>query len=161
RGLPHARGRRRRHRARARGAPLARARRARRDAPGDGRARALPVDPRALRPAGDHADGARRRGRPHRRPRARGGRLRDERELAARVRTVLRRAAPREMSPERLVFDDLAIDSATREVTRGERALRLTAKEFDLLWFLASHPRRVFSRDQLMASVWGYEAALD
>ena len=39
--------------------------------------------------------------------------------------------------------------------------LRLTAKEFDLLWFLASHPRRVFSRDQLMARVWGYTAALD
>jgi two-component system response regulator ResD len=83
------------------------------------------------------------------------------RELAARVRTVLRRAAPREAPEERLVFDDLAVDAATREVTRGGRELRLTAKEFDLLWFLASHPRRVFSRDQLMASVWGYEAALD
>jgi two-component system response regulator ResD len=83
------------------------------------------------------------------------------RELAARVRTVLRRAAPREAPEERLVYDDLAVDAATREVTRGGRELRLTAKEFDLLWFLASHPRRVFSRDQLMASVWGYEAALD
>jgi DNA-binding response OmpR family regulator len=83
------------------------------------------------------------------------------RELAARVRTVLRRSAPREVPEERLVFDDLTVDSATREVTRGGRELRLTAKEFDLLWFLASHPRRVFSRDQLMASVWGYEAALD
>ena len=39
--------------------------------------------------------------------------------------------------------------------------LKLTAKEFDLLWFLASHPRKVFSRDQLMSRVWGYEAALD
>jgi DNA-binding response OmpR family regulator len=39
--------------------------------------------------------------------------------------------------------------------------LKLTAKEFDLLWFLASHPRRVFSRDQLMNRVWGYEAAFD
>jgi len=83
------------------------------------------------------------------------------RELAARVRTVLRRAAPREPRQERLVFDDLAIDAGTREVTRAGRVLRLTAKEFDLLWFLASHPRRVFSRDQLMSSVWGYEAALD
>ena len=42
----------------------------------------------------------------------------------------------------------------------GER-LRLTAREFDLLLFLVSHPRRVFSRDQLMNKVWGYEAALD
>ena len=39
--------------------------------------------------------------------------------------------------------------------------LRLTAKEFELLWFLASNPNRVFSRDQLMARVWGYAAALD
>jgi DNA-binding response OmpR family regulator len=39
--------------------------------------------------------------------------------------------------------------------------LRLTLKEFDLIWFLASHPRRVFSREQLMESVWGYSSALD
>ena len=44
---------------------------------------------------------------------------------------------------------------------KAGRPLRLTAKEFDLLWFLASHPRRVFSRDQLMDRVWGYSAALD
>ena len=37
----------------------------------------------------------------------------------------------------------------------------MTAREFDLLWFLASHPRRVFSREQLMRRVWGYSAALD
>ncbi|HKD34549.1 MAG TPA: helix-turn-helix domain-containing protein, partial [Gaiellaceae bacterium] len=41
------------------------------------------------------------------------------------------------------------------------RALNLTAKEFDLLWFLASNPNRAFSRDQLMHRVWGYSAALD
>ena len=39
--------------------------------------------------------------------------------------------------------------------------LKLTAKEFDLLWFLASNPRRVFSREQLMSRVWGYRAAFD
>jgi DNA-binding response OmpR family regulator len=83
------------------------------------------------------------------------------RELAARVRTVLRRSAPDVSGSERLSFDDLSIDARTREVRRGGTELRLTAKEFDLLWFLASHPRRVFSRDQLMSSVWGYEAALD
>ena len=53
------------------------------------------------------------------------------------------------------------IDAATREVTRADKELRLTAKEFDLLWFLASHPKQVFSRDQLMDRVWGYSAALD
>src|SRR5215813_12371634 len=83
------------------------------------------------------------------------------RELAARVRTVLRRSAPGESPIERLSFDQLELDAATREVQKDGRPLQLTAKEFDLLWFLASHPRRVFSRDQLMARVWGYEAALD
>ncbi len=83
------------------------------------------------------------------------------RELVARVRTVLRRAEPESGTQERLSFDGLEIDSATREVTRGREPLRLTAREFDLLWFLASHPRRVFSRDHLMRRVWGYSAALD
>ena len=83
------------------------------------------------------------------------------RELAARVRTVLRRAEPDAAADERLSYDGLIIDSGTREVTRGNEPLRLTAREFDLLWFLASHPRRVFSREQLMRRVWGYSAALD
>src|SRR5688572_19632497 len=57
--------------------------------------------------------------------------------------------------------DLLDIDASTREVTKAGDPVRLTAREFDLLWFLASHPRRVFSRSQLMDRVWGYEAALD
>jgi DNA-binding response OmpR family regulator len=83
------------------------------------------------------------------------------RELAARVRTVLRRAAPGVRAGERLAFEDLEIDAQTREVWRRGSLLRLTAREFDLLWFLASHPRQVFSRDLLMDRVWGYAAALD
>jgi DNA-binding response OmpR family regulator len=83
------------------------------------------------------------------------------RELAARVRTVLRRSAPQPLSDERLSFDGLEIDSRTRDVFKQGSALTLTAKEFDLLWFLARHPRQVFSRDQLMDRVWGYGAALD
>ncbi|MDQ2981571.1 MAG: response regulator transcription factor [Actinomycetota bacterium] len=83
------------------------------------------------------------------------------RELAARVRTVLRRSTTTAAEGERLSFDELELDAATREVHRGDEPLKLTAKEFDLLWFLASHPRRVFSRDQLMVRVWGYESALD
>ena len=83
------------------------------------------------------------------------------RELAARVRTVLRRVAPADRADEVLRFGDVELDSGTREVRRGGEDVRLTAKEFDLLWFLASHPRRVFGRDQLMSRVWGYEAALD
>jgi DNA-binding response OmpR family regulator len=83
------------------------------------------------------------------------------RELAARVRTVLRRAELDLMNDERLTFDGLVIDSSSREVTRDGEPLRLTAREFDLLWFMASHPRRVFAREQLMRRIWGYSAAVD
>ena len=83
------------------------------------------------------------------------------RELAARVRTVLRRASSPAETNARLSYDGLELDAGTREVKRDGEELKLTAKEFDLLWFLASHPRRVFGRDQLMSRVWGYEAALD
>jgi DNA-binding response OmpR family regulator len=83
------------------------------------------------------------------------------RELAARVRTVLRRAEPSMLRDARLVFGELEIDARAREVHRAGKPVKLTAKEFDLLWFLANHPRHVFSRDQLMDRVWGYAAALD
>jgi DNA-binding response OmpR family regulator len=84
------------------------------------------------------------------------------RELAARVRSVLRRSRPAP-SPggERLSFGDVELDRVTRDARKRGAEIRLTAKEFDLLWVLASHPRRVFSREQLMTSVWGYTAALD
>jgi DNA-binding response OmpR family regulator len=83
------------------------------------------------------------------------------RELAARVRTVLRRSRPASARSRRIDFGDVVLEHEAREARKAGVELRLTTKEFDLLWFLASHPRRVFSRDQLMASVWGYEAALD
>ena len=83
------------------------------------------------------------------------------RELAARVRSVLRRSGRSEAPIERLDFGDVVLELETREARKSGDRLKLTSKEFDLLWFLASHPRRVFSRDQLMASVWGYSAALD
>jgi len=82
------------------------------------------------------------------------------RELVARVRTVLRRIPSAE--PERrIAVAGLTIDAGTREVTLDDQPVRLTAKEFDLLWFLAGNPRLVFSRDQLMNRVWGYDAAFD
>jgi DNA-binding response OmpR family regulator len=83
------------------------------------------------------------------------------RELAARVRTVLRRVEAPPEPPRRLAFGEVELESETREARRGGEPLRLTAKEFDLLWLLASHPRRVFSREQLMQLVWGYEPAVD
>ena len=84
------------------------------------------------------------------------------RELAARVRAVLRRADGNgDARSRRLEFGDLTIEAATREAAKGDAPLALTAREFDLLWFLASHPRRVFSREQLMDRVWGYSSAVD
>jgi two-component system response regulator ResD len=84
------------------------------------------------------------------------------RELVARVRAVLRRGASADERPgERMRVGDIDIDAAAREVRKGGRMLRLTAREFDLLLFLARHPHRVFSRDQLMRRVWGYEPAFD
>ena len=84
------------------------------------------------------------------------------RELAIRVRNVLKRAeAPPKTDPQTITFDELTIDGTAREVTVSGAPVRLTGKEFDLLFFLASHPREVFSRKQLMDRVWGYEAAFD
>jgi DNA-binding response OmpR family regulator len=83
------------------------------------------------------------------------------RELAARVKAVLRRATVGAPKAERIEVGGLAIDAATREVRRSGDLLRLTAMEFDLLWFLATHPRRVFSRAQLMEAVWRYHATFD
>ena len=83
------------------------------------------------------------------------------RELVARVRTVLRRSTDRPRPQEIVQHGDLILDAASRDVRKGGRLVRLTAKEFDLLWFLASHPRRVFSREHLMASVWDYRSAFD
>jgi DNA-binding response OmpR family regulator len=82
------------------------------------------------------------------------------RELVARVRAVLRRSVAG-AAPERLVLGDLEIDLPAREVRVGGRDVRLAAREFDLLAFLARNPRRVFTRDQIMQSVWGYTAAID
>ena len=77
------------------------------------------------------------------------------RELAARVRAVLRRTNGGVARTEQRVFGELVVDGGSREVTRAGVPVALTAREFDLLWFLSSHPRLVFSRDQLMDRVWG------
>lgn len=82
------------------------------------------------------------------------------RELVARVKTVLRRINPIEplAKAERpVVRGDLRIDPRERTVTLADKPLELTSKEFDLLWFLATHPGQVFTRVQLLDRVWGYE----
>jgi len=80
------------------------------------------------------------------------------RELTARVKSVLRRAGGHVPSEERghIEANGLVIDIGAREVrVEGER-VTLTAREFDLLAFLARHPRRVFRREELLEHVWGY-----
>ncbi|MFK5956160.1 MAG: response regulator transcription factor, partial [Planctomycetota bacterium] len=80
------------------------------------------------------------------------------RELVARVRAALRRshAYGEEVDADWLQRGDLRIHPSKREVLRGEEALNLTAKEFDLLLHFAQNPGRVFSRENLLSSVWGY-----
>ena len=73
-------------------------------------------------------------------------------EVEARIASVLRRVKP--PSAPSLSFDGLSIELATREVRVHGELVALTAKEFDLLVFLASSPRQVFSRDQLLDQVW-------
>jgi DNA-binding response OmpR family regulator len=79
-------------------------------------------------------------------------------ELVSRIRAVLRRSTD-EVVPQQpaVEFNDIKIDPATRLVTVRGSEITLTAKEFDLLWFLARHPRQVFTRSQLLDYVWGYE----
>lgn len=82
-------------------------------------------------------------------------------ELVARVKAVLRRAGgqpPEETSSNTIQVGDLMIDATARLVTiHGQTVENLTVKEFDMLWFLASSPGQVFSRDQLLNQVWGYD----
>lgn len=84
-------------------------------------------------------------------------------ELVSRVRAVLRRTqkAPAEAAESPLVFDELQIDPQTRLVTVRGKEISLTAKEFDMLWLLACHPRQVFSRQQLLERVWGLSDYID
>ncbi|MGI9049779.1 MAG: response regulator transcription factor [Rubrobacteraceae bacterium] len=88
------------------------------------------------------------------------------RELAARVGAVLRRvteAREAETTPdgEVLVSGELRVDPNTREVTLRDEPMTLTVREFDLLYHLASHPRRVFTRDQMMEVIWGYAFSVE
>ncbi|MFI6647656.1 response regulator transcription factor [Streptomyces sp. NPDC050529] len=82
------------------------------------------------------------------------------RELVLRVDSVLRRAraaATPAGSPARIEGAGLVLDPAARRVTYAGRALALTLREFDLLAFLLGHPGRVFTREELMRAVWGWD----
>jgi DNA-binding response OmpR family regulator len=77
----------------------------------------------------------------------------DIEELLARIRALLRRVEGEEI----LRISDLEVNTATREVRRGEREIDLTAREYELLEFMVRNPRRVLSRDFLLSRVWDQE----
>jgi DNA-binding response OmpR family regulator len=85
------------------------------------------------------------------------------RELVARVKSILRRAAPerRRTESDELQHGELTINAGKREVHVGEEEIRLAPKEFDLLWELLDHRGIVLTRDQLLERVWGYTFAGD
>ena len=76
-------------------------------------------------------------------------------ELAIRIELVLRRMRP--VTPSRIVFDRFAIDSARRETTLNDRIIKLTAWEFKILYFLASHSGQSWSRQQLSEKIGGWK----
>jgi len=85
-------------------------------------------------------------------------------ELLARVRAMLRRRSLHQESaaanaPIVLRFADLTLDTGTREVSRGSRAVPLSALEFDLLEYFLRQPRLVLSRAQILGAVWGFDAS--
>ncbi len=78
-------------------------------------------------------------------------------ELLARLRALLRRTSRGNEADEVLRFADLTVQPATREVTRGDRQVRLTRTEFALLELLIRHPRQVLTRSRILEEVWGYD----
>jgi DNA-binding response OmpR family regulator len=81
------------------------------------------------------------------------------RELVARAKAILRRVETRNTdmpNAESLHAGELFLDQARRHVSISDKVVDLTAREFDLLWHFATHPGQVFTRSQLLDSVWGY-----
>ncbi|MBL8132239.1 MAG: response regulator transcription factor [Anaerolineae bacterium] len=77
-------------------------------------------------------------------------------ELMARVRALFRRSTP-QSKPEILRFADLTLDTGTHRAYRGDRAIDLTAKEYELLELFMRNPRQVLTRDVIFDRVWGYD----
>ncbi len=83
-------------------------------------------------------------------------------ELVSRVRAVLRRSkVPIEETDETIHYSDLEMNPITRLVQVRGKPITLTAKEFELLWLLARHPKQVFTRLQLLEQVWGIAEYID
>jgi len=84
-------------------------------------------------------------------------------EVVARIQAIFRRIemarSPAPLSAETVHIGEIVVDPSVRQVTVKGQPVTLTAKEFDLLHYLVSHPRQVFSREQLLDQVWGYTYA--
>jgi DNA-binding response OmpR family regulator len=84
------------------------------------------------------------------------------RELVARVKAVLKRSFdPLAFRGGRRTCGEICLDANSRTVTLADEDVRLTNREFDLLWFLVTHPGRVYSREQLLELVWGFASTGD
>ncbi|WP_338777830.1 response regulator transcription factor [Metabacillus sp. FJAT-52054] len=84
------------------------------------------------------------------------------RELVLRVKNMLRRTSKyKNAEKQSITVGSISIELSTRQVKAGEKIIEMTAKEFDMLWLLASHPSQVFSRSQLLEKVWGYDFSGD
>ena len=80
------------------------------------------------------------------------------RELIARIKAVLRRTQPLDLATNRILkYPGLEIQADTRRVLVDGEETEVTPREFDLLYYLAQNPRKVFSRDKLLTAVWGYD----
>ena len=81
-------------------------------------------------------------------------------ELIARVKAVLRRTSTKPLVDslaQPVTIGQVTINPSTHQVWRDKQEVTLTAKEFDLLWFFMNHPGQVFSRDQLLDHIWGFD----
>lgn len=81
----------------------------------------------------------------------------EPKELVARVKAVLRRSAQKEENVENVVYKDIVINITDYTVTYKGKRVEMPPKEIELLYYLASHPKKVFTREQLLEQVWGFE----
>ena len=81
----------------------------------------------------------------------------EPKELVARVKAVLRRTENKDIDKKEVVFPNLSINLNTYELKIGGKQLDIPPKELELLYFLCYHPNKVFTRDQLLDEVWGYD----
>ena len=81
----------------------------------------------------------------------------DTKELVARVKAVLRRLDKPETNSKKISYNDLTINMSNYSVTYMDNNVEMPPKELELLFFLSSHPNQVFTREQLLNQIWGYE----